>query len=395
MTRGRANANAKAKSAGWIRSKFDFGTPQPVPPSRRSKKHSKNASANFARNMSTFYLLSSRNSLLRVQRGSWGKKWQVVTTPSVSATPASAPQSIWTPRTWGKAVVDPSELQHWGYKPPEPPKTPPPNKKGGAAAPEGPHGPDVNVTLASATGEVDALKLSVTENQNLHGVNVTEAASGTLGLSGTAMASVTRDGVSVGVSGSAGATATGSVTGSYGIASGSATGTLFGGVQGGANANIGLTGVHAGIDGFAGLKATGTLGVDVGGVGVQTTGQAWAGVGATADVDVGYKDGKFTVGGDFGLGLGVGGMLGTSVTVNVPELVNTFHTYGGNIASAGGNLANAGGNFAHGAQDTGGAFAGKAGNAVHGFANGLGDAGHGFANGLGDAGHNALSFVGL
>ncbi|WP_372350702.1 hypothetical protein [Streptomyces sp. KL116D] len=54
------------------------------------------------------------------------------------------------------------------------------------------------------------------------------------------------------------------------------------------------------------------------------TGEAWAGVGAEANVDLGMKDGKFTIGGELGAGLGVGGKVGVNITVDPGKLTDAI-----------------------------------------------------------------------
>ncbi|MFF1689407.1 MULTISPECIES: hypothetical protein [unclassified Streptomyces] len=53
-------------------------------------------------------------------------------------------------------------------------------------------------------------------------------------------------------------------------------------------------------------------------------GEAWAGVGAEAHADLGMKDGKFTIGGDVGVGLGLGGKAGFNVTVDTGKLTGAL-----------------------------------------------------------------------
>ena len=116
------------------------------------------------------------------------------------------------------------------------------------------------------------------------------------------------------------ATAEGSYQAGYFEASGKAEG--FVGAEATAKASAGKDGVHAGVEAFAGAKATAEGHASVAGVGVGGTAEAWAGVGAEANVDLGMKDGKFVIGGDLGLGLGVGAKLGGSVEVDPGKVVD-------------------------------------------------------------------------
>ena len=88
--------------------------------------------------------------------------------------------------------------------------------------------------------------------------------------------------------------------------------------------SAGKDGLHAGAEAFAGAKATGSGSGDVAGIGAGVTGEAWAGVGAEANVDLGMKDGKFTIGGELGAGLGVGGKVGVNITVDPGKMVDTI-----------------------------------------------------------------------
>lgn len=117
-------------------------------------------------------------------------------------------------------------------------------------------------------------------------------------------------------------------------ASGKAEG--FVGAEAVAQGSIGKDGVHAGVDAFAGAKATAEGHASVAGVGVGGTAEAWAGIGAEANVDLGMENGKFVIGADLGLGLGVGAKLGGSIEVDpdkvtdaVGDAVDTVGDWGG------------------------------------------------------------------
>lgn len=148
-----------------------------------------------------------------------------------------------------------------------------------------------------------------------------EAGVQTLGVDGSVGASVTNGQFQAGVSGSAylaQASASGSVE--YGVVGAGAEGKAFVGADAGVKLSAGKDGVHAGAEAFAGAKATGSASADVAGIGAGVNGEAWAGVGAEAHADIGMKDGKFTLGGDVGVGLGVGGKVGFNVTVDPGKL---------------------------------------------------------------------------
>jgi hypothetical protein len=69
----------------------------------------------------------------------------------------------------------------------------------------------------------------------------------------------------------------------------------------------------------------------VGGLGAGARGEAWAGIGAAADATIGKgEDGKWHIGAEAGVGLGVGGKLGFEVTVDPGEVTDTL----GDAASA-------------------------------------------------------------
>ncbi|MFE2990680.1 putative T7SS-secreted protein [Streptomyces sp. NPDC059262] len=146
-----------------------------------------------------------------------------------------------------------------------------------------------------------------------------------LGVDGSAGLSVTDGRFKAGVSGTAylaQASANGSVE--YGVAAVQGEAKAFVGADASANVSVGKDGVHAGAEAFAGAKATGSASADVAGVGVGATAEGWAGVGAEAHGDLGMKDGKFTIGGDVGVGLGLGGKAGFDVTVDTGKLTGAL-----------------------------------------------------------------------
>ncbi|MGW2642233.1 putative T7SS-secreted protein [Streptomyces sp. NPDC001348] len=146
-----------------------------------------------------------------------------------------------------------------------------------------------------------------------------------LGVDGSAGASITNGRLQAGVSGSAylaQASANGGVE--YGYAAAQVEGKAYAGAEAGANLGVGKDGLHAGAEAFAGAKATGSVSGDVAGVGAGLSGEAWAGAGASASGDLGMKDGKFTIGGEVGVGLGVGGKVSFDVTVDPHKVVDSL-----------------------------------------------------------------------
>jgi hypothetical protein len=117
----------------------------------------------------------------------------------------------------------------------------------------------------------------------------------------------------------------------YGAAEVGGSGKAFVGAEAGAYGAVGTDGVRVGADAFAGAKATGEVHGDIGGLGAGARGEAWAGIGAEADATIGKgEDGKWHIGAEAGVGLGVGGKLGFEVTVDPGEVTDTL----GDAASA-------------------------------------------------------------
>ncbi|MFF4492107.1 putative T7SS-secreted protein [Streptomyces sp. NPDC001544] len=146
-----------------------------------------------------------------------------------------------------------------------------------------------------------------------------------LGVDGSAGASITNGRLQAGLSGSAylaQASANGSVE--YGYVAAQVEGKAYAGAEASATLGAGKDGVHAGAEAFAGAKATGSVSGDVAGVGAGVGGEAWAGAGASASADLGMKDGKFTIGGEVGVGLGVGGKVSFDVTVDPHKVVDSL-----------------------------------------------------------------------
>ncbi|MCX3061784.1 hypothetical protein OFY01_18860 [Streptomyces sp. GXMU-J5] len=184
---------------------------------------------------------------------------------------------------------------------------------------------DVSVKIAEWSGSASVWTGGVSGETNLGGVDLKgQAGVSVLGVDGSVGASIANGKAQVGASGTAYlAQATASGSANYGIVGVNAEGKAFAGADGSVKASVGKDGVHAGAEAFAGAKATGSASADVGGVGAGVNGEAWAGVGAEANVDLGMKDGKFTIGGDVGLGLGLGAKVGVDITIDPGKVVHS------------------------------------------------------------------------
>jgi len=109
----------------------------------------------------------------------------------------------------------------------------------------------------------------------------------------------------------------------YGVTAAKAQAAGFAGAEASTKVSVGKAGLHAGAEAFAGAKATGSISADVAGIGAGVTGEAWAGAGAEAHADLGMQGGKFTIGGEVGVGLGIGGKIGTEVQIDVGKFGDT------------------------------------------------------------------------
>ncbi|NLU65833.1 putative T7SS-secreted protein [Streptomyces sp. HNM0574] len=136
------------------------------------------------------------------------------------------------------------------------------------------------------------------------------------------------------------ATAEGKYEAGYFEAGGKAE--AYAGAEAEAKGSIGADGVHGEAGAFAGAKATAEGSASVAGVGVGGTAEAWAGVGAEAKFDAGFKDdGTFTIGGEAGIGLGVGAKLGGQIEIDP-----------GKVTDAAGDAVDTVGDWAGSAKDT-------------------------------------------
>lgn len=97
----------------------------------------------------------------------------------------------------------------------------------------------------------------------------------------------------------------------------------FAGAEARAKGSIGTDGAHVGAEAFAGAKATAESHASVAGVGVGGEAEGWAGAGAEAHIDAGRQgDGKLVVGGDVGVGLGLGAKLGGEIEVDPGKITD-------------------------------------------------------------------------
>ncbi|MBV2353567.1 hypothetical protein KUM39_04205 [Streptomyces sp. J2-1] len=187
-------------------------------------------------------------------------------------------------------------------------------------------GTNVEVKLAEWQGNADAWSAEGKGDWSL-GDAKTKGSLGVsaLGVDATAGSSFTNGRLQAGVSGSAYlAQASAGGDFAYGIVGAQGEAKVFAGADAAATVGVGKDGLHAGGEAFAGAKATGSVSADVGGVGAGVSGEAWAGVGASASLDLGMKDNKFTIGGDLGVGLGVGGRASFDVTVDPSKLMDSI-----------------------------------------------------------------------
>ncbi|KPI05826.1 hypothetical protein OK074_4316 [Actinobacteria bacterium OK074] len=168
---------------------------------------------------------------------------------------------------------------------------------------------------------------------------------GAMKLDGEAEASV---GAKVGLSG--GVTNEGAQGGASAMVGGEASAKgsayagpvgLYGRAEGTAGAEVGVNGTanREGLaltgEAFAGAKGGGALGADVGGIGAGATAEGWAGVGAETELTLGKDDdGKWEIGAQAGIALGLGGSLGFEFTVDPGKVGDTV----GDIADGIGSL---------------------------------------------------------
>ncbi|GHJ36016.1 putative T7SS-secreted protein [Streptomyces sp. TS71-3] len=185
---------------------------------------------------------------------------------------------------------------------------------------------DVNIKLAEWSGNASAWSAGVSGEKVVDGVTLKGAAGlATLGVDGSVGAGVTNGRVQAGASGTAylaQASANGSVN--YGMIGAQSEVKAFAGADTSAVVSAGKDGLHAGAGAFAGGKVTGAASADVGGLGAGVNGEAWAGAGAEANVDLGMQGGKFTIGGEAGAGLGLGGKVGVNISIDPGKMIDSL-----------------------------------------------------------------------
>ncbi|MFF0788563.1 putative T7SS-secreted protein [Streptomyces spiralis] len=216
----------------------------------------------------------------------------------------------------------------WGYQDPH----------AAEEDPNAPKKPSWSVKIAEVSGGADVWSADAKGETTVGGIKLSGSAGvSLLGVDGSAVAGITDGNLELKAAGSAYlAKAEASAGAEYGIVGVQAQGSAMVGANAEAKATVGKSGVHAGAEAFAGAKAEGSATADVGGVGAGATGEAWAGAGASASVDVGKgDDGKYHVGGEVGVGLGLGGKVGFQVTVDPGEVIDTV----GDAADAVGDVA--------------------------------------------------------
>jgi hypothetical protein len=179
-----------------------------------------------------------------------------------------------------------------------------------------------SIKLAEWSGDASVWSDGGSKEKTVGGVDLKGAVGvSVLGVDGSVGASVANGQFQAGASGTAylgQASATGGAE--YGILGAQSEAKVFAGADASAKVSAGKDGLHGGAEAFAGAKATGTLSADVAGVGAGVNGEAWAGAGAEAKADLGRTDGKYTIGGEVGIGLGLGGKVGFNINVDAGKL---------------------------------------------------------------------------
>lgn len=222
--------------------------------------------------------------------------------------------------------------------------------------------PSWKVQLAEASGNVSVWGDGVQGETSVGDVDLDGQASlDVLGAQGTSELSVDGDGLKGELSGRAHliqAAAEGNAE--WGIVGAGASAEGFVGADASLEGNVSATGANVGGEAFVGGKVDGDVHGDIGGVGGGLKGEAWAGAGIAADAQIGMQDGEFTVGGEVGAGLGVGGKVGGEFTVDPDKIVDTA----AGAADAVGDAAGAVGDAADTAADAVGDAADTAAGAV-------------------------------
>lgn len=102
--------------------------------------------------------------------------------------------------------------------------------------------------------------------------------------------------------------------------------TATGSGEVGAHGNSGLTvtdhGISGGVDAFAGGEIGSKLDYQLGPVDLSLGATGQYGAGGAANFDFGMEDGKFVIGGEFGLAWGLGGKIAPHIAVDPQSVVN-------------------------------------------------------------------------
>ncbi|MBB4908803.1 putative T7SS-secreted protein [Actinophytocola algeriensis] len=195
--------------------------------------------------------------------------------------------------------------------------------------------PPVSVKIGSVgTGDKFMVGPKVEGATQVGDVTMAGSAEAKAGAKANASLSAGLDGVKGSAAASVGATAQAQGSLVSGPAELNGKAEAFVGAEAGANLSAGPTGVTAGVDAFAGARVEGSVSADVGGVGAGLKGEAWAGIGAEANVTFGMDEaGKFRLGGEAGVGLGVGAKLGGEIVLDPAELTKTATDVANTIGS--------------------------------------------------------------
>lgn len=195
--------------------------------------------------------------------------------------------------------------------------------------------PPVSVNLGSVgTGDRFTVGAKAEGATQVGDVTMAGSAEAKVGAEANASLSAGPDGLKGSAAVSAGATAQAQGSLVSGPAEINGKAEAFAGAEAGASASIGPTGVNAGVEAFAGARVEGSVSGDVGGVGAGLKGEAWAGVGAEANVTLGMDEsGKFRIGGEAGVGLGVGAKLGGEIVIDPAEVTKTATDVANTIGS--------------------------------------------------------------
>ncbi|MEV0094782.1 hypothetical protein [Streptomyces sp. NPDC050738] len=186
-------------------------------------------------------------------------------------------------------------------------------------------GPDLaNGSLGEAEAHATLGGASAEGKLTNGAMELTGEAEASVGAHASASGSFSRQGISGEASAFAGAEASAKGTADYGPIGMNAEAEAKAGAEASASVGADKDGLHAGAEAFAGAKASASGGADIGGVGVGGTAEGWAGAGVEAETTFGKEaDGKWHIGGEVGVAVGLGGKLGFETTVDPGKIVDT------------------------------------------------------------------------